>query len=136
MVLPPRTLIDVDPDSSATFQLPDGATLTLQGGTIITIEELTPSGGQARIMVRVAMGAIIYRHQADARGRFARSDFMVRINDGVYSTRGTAFSLKFDPNSGMVTLSLTDGQLEFDPGHGLQKMLLDAPTTMTMSVKH
>ena len=135
MVLPPKTMIDVDPDSSATFTLPNGATLLLRGGTQMMVEELTPSGGQARIMVRLMFGEILYRHTRNAAANIVKGDFMIRTNDCVTSSRGTEFSLKFDPDSGMVMLNLTDGQVEFDPGHGLAKMILDAPTTVTLSAK-
>ncbi|MBL8059905.1 MAG: FecR domain-containing protein [Chthonomonas sp.] len=135
MVLPPKTMIDVDPDSSATFTLPNGATLTLRGGTQMMVEELTPSGGQARVMVRLMFGEILYRHTRNAAANVVKGDFMIRTNTAVTSSRGTEFSLKFDPDSGMLVLNLTDGQVEFDPGHGLEKMVLDAPTTVTLSAK-
>ena len=99
------------------------------------VEELTPSGGQARVIVRLMMGEILYRHTRDAAANIVKGDFVIRMNESVTSTRGTEFSLKFDPSSGMMTLNLTDGQVEFDPGHGLQKMLLEAPTTVNVSVK-
>lgn len=123
--------VDVAPDSSATFQLPNGATVKLQPGTHIRIEELTPIGGQARAMVRMFMGEIIYRHLGTSTS--PRGDFVLLMNEAVTSVRGTEFTIKFNSKTGVLNIDLRDGKLEFKPGHGLEPMMLEAPTTLTFS---
>jgi len=129
-VLDAGTRISVAPESSLTLQLPNGATIEVEGGTEFAIEDLSPTGGQARAIVRINVGALLYRHRQGLDQRM-RSDFIVRAAECTTASRGTEFRISYDPKAGMVRLDLRDGKVEFDPGRGLDKMNLEAPTTLT-----
>lgn len=129
MILGPGTIIDVDPESSATFQLPNGATVVLAAGTSLRVEQLSATGGQAAVQVRVLVGELLYRHRGTS--STATAGFVVRAGETTASTRGTEFTLKFDPKQSTLQINLRDGKLDFDPGGGLPKMQLEAPNTLT-----
>lgn len=130
-VLTNKMEIDVDPDSSAILILPNGGTVTIKGGTRLRLEDLTPVGGQARVIVRLLMGEVIYRHAANAAANSVRGDFVLHVNESVTSSLGTEFTAKFDPKTFMLTLELREGKIEFNPGRGVQPVLLTAPTVFT-----
>lgn len=130
-VLTNKMEIDADPDSSATLRLPNGAIVTIKGGTRVRLEDLTPSGGQARVSVRLLMGEIIYRHNANSPSQSVRGDFVILTNTAVTSTRGTEFTAKFDAKTFMLTLDLREGKLEFNPGMNLKPIMLEAPTVFS-----
>ncbi|MEQ1934033.1 MAG: FecR family protein [Fimbriimonadaceae bacterium] len=129
-ILSPGTMINVGPESSATFQLPDGSVITVEAGTSLRIEELSSAGGQARALVRIMAGAVTFRHQ-NSLDAIRRSDFVIAAAETTASVRGTDFTFTFDPKQNTIRIDLREGKLEFDPGHGLSKMNLDAPTTIT-----
>ena len=126
-VLTNRMEIDVAPDSSATLRLPNGAIVTVKGGTRLRLEDLTSTGGQARVVVRMMMGEIIYRHTANAAATAVRGDFVLRMNESVTSSLGTDFTAKFDSKTFLITLDLREGKLEFNPGMKLDPIILEAP---------
>lgn len=133
MVLAPNTLISTGPEDSATFQLPNGATLTLTPGTTIRVEELTGSGGYAACIIRIRVGEIKFQNESK-HDSVVRSDFVIRMNECVSSTRGTAFSMRCDEKTGQIFIQLTEGKLEFKPNKEASPILLEAPTTFTFSV--
>ena len=130
-VLTSKMEIDVDPDGSATLRLPNGGSVTIKGGTRLRLEDLTSTGGQARVVVRLLMGEVIYRHAADAAATSVRGDFVLHMNESVTSSLGTEFSAKFDPKTNMLTIDLREGKLEFKPAKNIEPILLNAPTVFT-----
>ncbi len=131
-VLTSKMEIDVDPEGSATLRLPNGGIITIKGGTRLRLEELTSSGGQARVVVRMMMGEVLYRHAANAAANTVRGDFVIRMNESVTSSLGTEFSAKFDAKTFMVTIDLREGKLEFNPGMKLDPIILEAPQVFTI----
>lgn len=130
-VLTSKMEIDVAPESSATLKLPNGAIVTVKGGTRLRLEELTSSGGMARVIVRMLTGEVVYRHAADAAASSVRGDFVLHMNESVTSSLGTEFTAKFDPKTNMLTIDLREGKLEFKPAKHLEPILLTAPTVFT-----
>ena len=131
-VLTSKMEIDVDPEGSATLRLPNGGIITIKGGTRLRLEELTSSGGQARVVVRMMMGEVLYRHAANAAANTVRGDFVIRMNESVTSSLGTEFSAKFDAKTFMVTIDLREGKLEINPGMKLDPSILEAPQVFTI----
>lgn len=129
-ILSPGTMINVGPESSATFQLPDGSVITVEAGTSLRVEELSSAGGQARALVRIMSGAVTFRH-LHSLDDIRRSDFVIAAAETTASVRGTDFTFTFDSKQNTIRIDLREGKLEFDPGHGVSKMTLDAPTTIT-----
>lgn len=128
-ILSPGTMISVGPESSATLQLPDGSVITIQAGTELRVEDLSAAGGQARALVRIMAGSILYRH--DGLSSIRRSDFVIAAAEATASVRGTDFTMTFNPKDNTIRIELRHGKLEFDPGRGLGKIPLEAPTTLT-----
>lgn len=124
--------ISVDPDSSLTLQMPNGATIVLEGGTELRLEDLSPSGGQARAIVRMMAGSLIYRHQG--RNDTIKSDFVIRANECVTSVRGTDFTMTYSPKEGTVRIDLREGKLDFTPSPNQQALPLEGPTTITWKI--
>ncbi len=125
-VLDAGTVVSVGPESEATMQLPNGATIVIRAGSELRVEDLSPTGGQAGAQVRLLVGSLHYRG-GPATGPGTR----VMVAECTASTRGTEFTLTFDPKTNLVVLRLTDGKVDFEPGRGLEKILLEAPTTLT-----
>ena len=128
-VLTNRMEVDAALDGSATFRLPNGGTIKLQGGTRLRVEELTANGGQVRSVIRVITGELIYQHLGQS--SVVRSDLDIRVADVVASVRGTEFTLKFNEKTGQLSIDLRDGRLEVNPGHGVAPITLLAPTVFT-----
>ncbi len=116
--------ISCDPDGSVTLQFADNSTVVVRNTTQLKIASFFTEGGVIRTEILLRMGEVAAKvNKSEA----TKSDFTIKSPTAAASTRGTTFSVFYDPGSKATLTSTTEGAVEVDPAKaGLQNVIVKA----------
>ena len=96
--------ISTGPDSSVTLTLPGGSTVTVTPMTQINIGSLLRQKNSIRVRVNLRISAIAAKLN---KSKTADTDYSVKTPTATTSSRGTAFSVFYDPGSRATVVAVT-----------------------------
>jgi hypothetical protein len=123
-------------DASVRLKFADGTIMTLDEMTQVLIADLLSKGSRQAVTVNLALGRI--SSTVNPRKAF-QADYQVRTQSGTTSSRGTVFSVLYEPAGRVTVVSTKEGAVSVDPdGAGLATTMVGAgkelvvrPTSMS-----
>ena len=114
--LKPGEAVNVLAPGNVDLEIPNQLLLRLKAGTIMTWEESVRSGffGRPQIVLNVMRGEVLAR----TRDRFWGSQLQVRTPSAAATVKGTAFSVKVEPEQDTTVLKVLAGSVFFSPHLG------------------
>jgi hypothetical protein len=112
MVLKAGDEISCDPDGAIMLRFRDGATTVVKNTTQLKIGSYFTEGGIVRTEILLKMGEVAAQiNKSEA----TKSDFRIKAPTGTTSSRDTAFTVRYDPQTQTSTVSVDEGVVVFTP---------------------